>query len=82
MDEFKLTGMTKKDAGMYLVTVSKAENFTFTYPAQQALIATATNEIIGGINAFVTILGRCITMARARYYQRDNVYLRVFHVYL
>lgn len=72
MDEFKLTGMTKQDAGMYLATVSKVENFTITYPAQQALINTALNQIIGGINAFVTILGRCITMARARYYTSEG----------
>ncbi len=72
MDEFKLTGMTRKDAGIYLTKVSKEENFTLTYAAQQALIATALNTTIGGINAFVTILGRCITLVRAAYYTSDG----------
>ena len=72
MDEFHLTGMTRKDAGMYLAKVAEAENYSLTYPAQQALIETALNTTIGGINAFVTILGRCITMARATYYTSDG----------
>lgn len=72
MDEFKLTGMRRQDAGAYLAKVAKSENFNLTYPAQQALISTALNETIGGINAFITILGRCITMARATYYTTDG----------
>ena len=62
----------RQDAGLYLAKVSEFENFRLTYPAQQALIATALNETIGGINAFVTVLGRCITMARAAYYTSDG----------
>ena len=57
---------------MYLVTVSNAEQLTITYSAQQALISTAINETVGGINAFVNILGRCITMARAKHYTSDG----------
>ena len=72
MDEFQMKGMTRKDAGIYLTKVSEYENFMLTYPAQQALIATALNETIGGINAFVTVLGRCITMARAAYFTSDG----------
>ena len=72
MDEFKLTGMRRQDAGTYLTKVAIAENFKLTYPAQQALIATALNSTIGGINAFVTILGRCITMARAAYFTSEG----------
>ena len=48
--------------------MSQIENIRLSYPAQQALIATALNVQIGGINAFTTVIGRCITMARATYY--------------
>lgn len=48
--------------------VGREENVQFSYPAQQALITTALNSGIGGINAFTTIIGRCITLARVHYY--------------
>ena len=68
MDECKLEGMSRSDAANYLTMVSKVENVNFTYPAHQALISTAVNEAVGGINAFTTIIGRCITMRRGIYY--------------
>lgn len=72
MDEFKMTGMRRQDAGLYLTKVAATENFRLSYTAQQALIATALNETVGGINAFTTILGRCITMARATYFTPEG----------
>ena len=48
--------------------VAQEENVRFSYPAQQALITTALNSNIGGIHAFTTIIGRCITLARVHYY--------------
>ena len=68
LDEYEMKGMRRADAGEYIEMVSREENVTFTYPAQQALITTALNSGIGGINAFTTIIGRCITVARAQYY--------------
>lgn len=68
LDEYQMRGMRRKDAGNYLAMVSQIENIRLSYPAQQALIATALNVQIGGINAFTTVIGRCITMARATYY--------------
>ena len=61
-------GMKRTDAGNYIEMVGKEENVQFSYPAQQALITTALNSGIGGINAFTTIIGRCITLARVHYY--------------
>ena len=61
-------GMKRTDAGNYIEMVCREENVQFSYPAQQALIATALNSGIGGINAFTTIIGRCITLARVHYY--------------
>ena len=68
MDEHELHGMRRQDAGEYIQMVAEKENLKFTYPAQQALISTALNIGIGGINAFTTIIGRCITLARVHYY--------------
>lgn len=68
MDEYEMHGMRRQDAGEYIEMVARAENIRFTYPAQQALIVTAMNKGIGGINAFTTIIGRCITLARVQYY--------------
>ena len=48
--------------------VADKENVIFTYKAQQMLISTALNSKIGGIHAFTTIIGRCITLARVMYY--------------
>lgn len=72
LDEYEMRGMTRADAGSYIEMVSKEESVRFTYTAQQALITTALNKGIGGINAFTTIMGRCITMARIKYYQSDG----------
>lgn len=44
------------------------QRLQYQYPAQQALITTALNSGISGINAFTTIIGRCITLARVQYY--------------
>ena len=63
MDEHEMHGMRRKDAGMYLEMVAAREAVSFSYPAAQALINTALNTGIGGINAFTTIIGRCITLA-------------------
>ena len=68
MDEHEMHGMRRSDAGNYIEMVAREENVRFSYPAQQALITTALNSGIGGINAFTTIIGRCITVARANYY--------------
>ena len=65
-------GMRRSDAGKYIEMVAKEENVRFSYPAQQALITTALNLGIGGINAFTTIIGRCITLARVQYYNSDG----------
>lgn len=72
LDEYELQGMGRVDAAKYLIMVSDVENAKFSYPAQQALIATALNKLVGGINALVTVLGRCVTMARAKYYNSDG----------
>ena len=72
LDEYELHGMNRQDAGNYLAMVSKVENVKFTYSAQQALIMTALNELVGGINALVTVLGRSITFARAQYFTSDG----------
>ena len=63
-----MRGMKRPDAGKYIEMVAKEENVSFSYPAQQALITTVLNSSIGGINAFTTIIGRCITLARVHYY--------------
>ena len=68
MDEHEMHGMRRNDAGNYIEMVAREENVRFSYPAQQALITTALNSGIGGINAFTTIIGRCITLARVLYY--------------
>ena len=68
MDEHEMHGMRRSNAGSYIEMVAKEENVRFSYPAQQALITTALNSGIGGINAFTTIIGRCITLARVQYY--------------
>lgn len=68
MDEYEMHGMKRSDAGNYIEMVAREENVRFSYPAQQALITTALNAGIGGINAFTTIIGRCITLARVHYY--------------
>lgn len=38
-------------------------------PQQQALIRVALCTNMGGIHAFTTIIGRCITLARVMYYK-------------
>ena len=68
MDEHEMHGMRRSDAGSYIEMVAQEENVRFSYPAQQALITTALNSGIGGIHAFTTIIGRCITLARVQYY--------------
>lgn len=68
LDEHKMNGMRQRDAGEYIDMIAQKENVRFTYPAEQALIDTALNTGIGGINAFMTILGRCITLARVNYF--------------
>ena len=68
LDEHEMKGMHRQDAGAYIRMVASTENVKFTYPAEQALITTALNTHIGGINAFTTIIGRSITLARAMYY--------------
>ena len=50
------------------IVLRATENVTFTYKAQQMLISTALNSQIGGIHAFTTIIGKCITLARVVYY--------------
>ena len=72
MDEYEMRGMKRADAGNYIQMVAKEENVNFSYPAQQALITTALNSGIGGINAFTTIIGRCITLARVHYYNSSG----------
>lgn len=49
--------------------VAEKENLRFTYPAQQALIRVALSTTTGGIHAFTTIIGRCITLTRVMYYR-------------
>lgn len=68
MDEHEMHGMRRSDAGNYIEMVAREENVSFSYAAQQALISTALNSGIGGINAFTTVIGRCITLARVHYY--------------
>lgn len=68
MDEHGMRGMKRSDAGNYIEMIAREENVQFSYLAQQALITTALNSGIGGINAFTTIIGRCITLARVQYY--------------
>lgn len=72
LDEHEMHGMRRSDAGNYIEMVAREENVRFSYPAQQALITTALNLGIGGINAFTTIIGRCITLARVQYYNSDG----------
>ena len=54
---------------MYLNLVADRENLKFSYTAQQALIRVALCTTMGGIHAFTTIIGRCITLARVQYYK-------------
>lgn len=68
LDEHEMHGMRRQDAGEYIRMVAFKENLKFTYPAEQALITTALNKSIGGINAFTTIIGRCITLARVHFF--------------
>lgn len=68
LDEFQMTGMETENAKAYLKMVAEHENVDFDFPAQAALIAIARQANIGGINAFTTIIGRCIAYARAIYY--------------
>ena len=69
LDEHEIRGMRREDAGRYLNMVAEVENLRFTYPAQQALIRIALTTNAGGIHAFTTVIGRCITMARVMYYK-------------
>lgn len=68
IDEHEMRGMRRVDAGNYLNMMAETENVRLTYRAQQMLIAVALNSSIGGIHAFTTILGRCITLSRVLYY--------------
>lgn len=72
LDEHEMKGMKRSDAGEYLNMVADKENVAFTYKAQQMLISTALNAQIGGIHAFTTIIGRCITLARVVYYNSPD----------
>ncbi len=67
-----ITGMSLSDAYNYLQFLEETENIKFSYIAIQALADTALNRNAGGIHALVTILGKCITHARIRYYMDDN----------
>ena len=69
LDEHEMRGMRREDAGNYLNMVAGKEALRFTYPAQQALIRIALSINAGGIHAFTTIIGRCITLARVMYYK-------------
>ena len=69
LDEHEMKGMRREDAGNYLNMVAEKEALRFTYPAQQALIRIALSTTTGGIHAFTTIIGRCITLARVMYYK-------------
>ena len=69
LDEHEMHGMRRVDAGNYLNLVADRENLKFSYPAQQALIRVALCTTMGGIHAFTTIIGRCITLARVQYYK-------------
>lgn len=64
-----MRGMRREDAGNYLGMVAEKENLRFAYPAQQALIRVALSTTTGGIHAFTTIIGRCVTLARVMYYK-------------
>lgn len=68
LDDHEMKGMRREDAGNYLNMVAATENLKFTYIAQQALIHIALSTNMGGIHAFTTIIGRCITVAHAKYY--------------
>ena len=72
LDEHEMKGMRREDAGNYLNMVAEKENLKFTYPAQQALIRIALATHMGGIHAFTTIIGRCITIARVTYYNQPG----------
>lgn len=69
LDEHEMRGMRREDAGNYLNMVAQKENLRFAYPAQQALIRIALCTNMGGIHAFTTVIGRCITTARVLYYK-------------
>ena len=73
LDEHEMRGMRREDAGNYLNMVAEKESLRFTYPAQQALIRIALSKNAGGIHAFTTIIGRCITLARVMYYKAPDV---------
>lgn len=47
---------------------TRAEN-PLSHPAHQALIRIALCSNMGGIHAFTTVIGRCITTARVLYYK-------------
>ena len=68
LDEHEMRGMRRQDAARYLDMVAAQEAVFFSYPAQQALIRIAICPSIGGIHCFTTVIGRCITTARALYY--------------
>ena len=68
-DEHEMRAMRREDAGNYLNMVAEKEALRFTYPAQQALIRSALFTTTGGIHAFTTIIGRCITLPRVMYYK-------------
>lgn len=69
LDEHELHGMRRIDAGNYLNLIAEKECISFTYRAEQILISIAMNPSVGGIHAFTTIIGRCITVARVLYYK-------------
>ena len=69
LDEHEMQGMRREDAGNYLNVVAEKEILRLTYPAQQALIRVALSTTTGGIHAFTTIIGRCITLARVMYHK-------------
>ncbi len=72
LDEHEMRSMRREDAGNYLNMVAEKENLRFTYPAQQALIRVALSTTTGGIHAFTTIIGRCITLVRVMYYKASG----------
>ena len=78
MDEYEMHGMKRPDAGKYIEMVAKEENVSFSYPAQQALITTALNSSIGGINAFTTIHYTCsrtlLQFARTIHTRQSTMY--------
>ena len=69
LDEHEMRDVRREDAGNYLNIIAGKEALRFTYPAQQALIRIALSTTTGGIHAFTTIIGRCITLARVMYYK-------------